>query len=133
MNKLTILGVTLLDLMALPHELYAQEYRVRAVDAKTGKVLKGIPITLRYGCAQAGVGTKATIRCKFVVRKTGRDGIAHFPEAGSLKDIDDVFSAPITYNEECCDISKPVIPGEGTITFLHRSFGQTLHWVFLGD
>ncbi len=67
-----------------------QEYSVKAVAVDSGKPLSGIPITLRYDCTYAG---KA--RCKFIQRKTGSDGLAHLPEAGSLRDIDDIFSSPI--------------------------------------
>ena len=113
--------------------LHAQEYLVRATDARSGRVLKGIPSTLRYGCTAAGWGVKTRIRCKFIHRKTGADGIAHFPEAGSLDGIDDIFSIPTRYIEVCCDISNPVIPGIGTITFKRLSIWQTLHWIFIGD
>jgi hypothetical protein len=97
------------------------------------KVLKGIPITLRYDCTATGAGIKTKIHCKFLQRETGPDGLAHFPEAGSLNDIDDIFSTPINDGMICCDISKPVIPGVGTITFQRRSLGQALHWIFIGD
>ena len=122
----------LLLLYPLPH-LYGQEYSVRAVDAQSGKPLTGIPITLRYACIATGSGIKVKIHCKFIQRKTGADGIAHFPEAGTLNDIDDIFSLPITYRAVCCDISKPEIPGTGTIKFRRRSLGEMLHWIFIGD
>ena len=128
-----ILSSAVLLLFGLPCQLHAQEYSVRAIDAKSGKVLKGIPITLRYACTATGTGIKTKIHCKFLQRKTGSDGIAHFPEAGSLNEIDDIFSLPITYGVICCDISNPVIPGMGTITFQRRSLGQTFHWIFIGD
>jgi hypothetical protein len=128
-----ILSSAVLLLFALPNQLHAQEYSVQAIDAKSGKVLKGIPITLRYDCTATGTGIKTKIHCKFLQRKTGSDGIAHFPEAGSLSDIDDIFSLPINYSMVCGDISKPVIPGMGTITFQRRSLGQTLYWIFVGD
>ena len=117
----------------LQPKLNAQEYSVRAVDADNGKLLKGIPVTLRYDCEAKGSGTKTKIRCKFIQRKTGDDGIAHFPEAGSLKGIDDIYSLPIVYGAVCCDISKPEIPGTGTIKFRRRSLGEMLHWIFVGD
>lgn len=110
-----------------------QEYSVRAIDAKSGGPLKGIPITLRYDCATSGTGIKTKVKCRFIRKKTGDDGFAHFPEAGSLKDIDDIFSLPIEYGVVCCDISKPVIPGTGTIKFQRRSLGEMLHWIFIGD
>jgi hypothetical protein len=87
----------------------------------------------RYDCTATGAGIKTKIHCKFLQRKTGPDGVAHFPEAGSLNVIDDIFSLPINYGMVCCDISKPVIPGVSTITFQRRSLGQTLHWIFIGD
>ena len=119
-------------LCPLPH-LYGQEYSVRAVDAQSGKPLNGIPITLRYACVATVSGIKTKIHCKFIHRRTGADGIARFPEAGTLSDIDDIFSLPITYGAVCCDISKPEIPGMGTIKFRRRSLGAMLHWIFIGD
>ena len=117
----------------LSHPLYGQEYSVRAIDATSGKPLKRIPITLRYACNATGSGTNMKMHCKFIQRKTGRDGIAHFPEAGSLGDIDDIFSTPIEYGAVCCDISNPVIPGMGTMKFARRSLEEMLHWIFIGD
>lgn len=73
------------------------------------------------------------VRCKFVRRKTGSDGLARFPEAGTLKDIDDIYPASIAYQEVCCDISAPVIPGTGTITFKRRSFREMLQYIWYGD
>jgi hypothetical protein len=128
-----ILFSAVLLFLGLPHQLHAQEYSVRAIDAKSGKVLKGIPITLRYDCTATGTGIKTKVHCKSIQRTTGSDGIAHFSEAGSLNDIDDIFSLPITYVMVCCDIFNPVIPGMGTITFKRRSLGETLHWIFVGD
>ena len=119
--------------VAWPNRIFGQEYSVRAIDAGNGKRLKGIPITLRYACTSTGSGEKTKIRCKFIQRKTGNDGVAHFPEAGTLKDIDDIYSLPIKYGAICCDISNPVIPGTGTIKFRRRSFGEMLHWIFVGD
>jgi hypothetical protein len=119
--------------MTVPLKLDAQEYSVRAVDVNNGNALKGIPITLRYDCETKGSGAKTKIQCKFIQRETGNDGIAHFPEAGSLKEIDDIFSLPIAYGAVCCDISKPEIPGTGTIKFRRRSLGEMLHWIFIGD
>jgi hypothetical protein len=125
--------VAALLLISLPHQLQGQEYSVRAIDADSGKVLKGIPITLRYSCTSTGSGINIRVHCKFIQRRTGADGLAHFPEAGTLKDIDDIFSLPITYGAVCCDISNPVIPGTGTIKFKRRSLGEALHWIFIGD
>ena len=122
-----------IPILVLPLKLNSQEYSVRAVDVNSGKTLKGIPITLRYDCEVKGSGVKTKIRCKSFQRNTGEDGIAHFPEAGSLKDIDDIYSLPITYGAVCCDISKPEIPGMGTIKFKRRSVGEMLHWIFIGD
>jgi hypothetical protein len=119
--------------LCLSCPLHGQEYSVRAVDAESGRPLKGIPITLRHGCNAIGSGTNMKMHCKFIQRKTGSDGIAHFPEAGSLGDIDDIFSTPIEYGAACCDISNPVIPGMGTIKFARRSFKEMLHWIFIGD
>lgn len=126
MQRATLILGTALSL-GLGHAA-CQEYSVKAVDVDSGKPLSGIPITLRYDCTYAG---KAG--CKFIQRKTGLDGLAHFPEAGSLRDIDDIFSLPITYGAVCCDISKPQIPGTGTIKFKHRSLSEMMHWIFVGD
>jgi len=120
-------------MLCLPSQLSSQEYSVRAIEAKSGKPLEGIPVTLRYACTVTGSGIKTKVHCKFIQRRTGSDGLAHFPEAGTLKDIDDIFSLPIAYGAVCCDISNPVIPGTGTIAFERRSFGEMLHWIFVGD
>jgi hypothetical protein len=77
--------------------LNAQEFALRAIDAQTGKPLSGIPITMRYAGTITGSGANIKLHDKFIHRRTGKDGFAHFPEAGLLKDIDDVFSLPITY------------------------------------
>ena len=127
--KLVCALLLLLSGVAIP----AQEYSVRAVDADNGKLLSGIPITLRYDCTYSGVGVKIKAHCKFLQARTGRDGVAHFPTAGSLRAIDDIFSLPITYGAVCCDITAPVIPGIGTIKFRHRSLAEQLHWIFVGD
>jgi hypothetical protein len=128
-----LFSAALVCLLALPNNMTGQEYSVQAIDAKSGKPLKGIPITLRYECTASGTGIKTKVKCKFIQRKTGDDGFAHFPEAGSLRDIDDIFSLPIEYGAVCCDISKPVIPGTGTIKFQRRSLGEMLHWILIGD
>ncbi len=109
------------------------EYSVRAIDVDSGNPLKGIPITLRYDRLTTGSGIKTKVHCKFIQRKIGDEGTAHFPEAGSLKDIDDIFSTPIEYGTVCRDISKPVIPGTGIIKFKRRSLGEMLHWIFVRD
>ena len=110
-----------------------QEYSVRAVDVDSGKALKDIPITLRYDCTYEGAGLQLKVHCKFIQRRTAADGIAHFPEAGSLHAIDDIFSLPVTYGAVCCDISNPVVPGTGTIKFKRRSLAEMMHWIFVGD
>jgi hypothetical protein len=123
----------LASVMLVPLLAIGQEYSVRAVDADNGKAIRGIPITLRYDCVYSGSGLKLKVNCQFIQRKTGTDGVAHFPEAGSLHEIDDIFSLPIAYGAVCCDITKPRIPGMGTIEFKHRSFGEMMHWIFVGD
>lgn len=93
-------------------------------------------ISLRYDCVTSGLPADwrhFNIKCKFIVRKTGHDGTAYFPEAGTVKNIDDIFASSIPWAEICCDISKPVIPGMGTITFQRRSIGEMLHYMFIGD
>jgi hypothetical protein len=128
-----VLSSAVLLFLALAHHLRAQEYSVRAIEAKRGKALEGISITIRYACTATGSGIKVKIRCKFIHRKTGSDGVAHFPGAGNLPDIDDIFPSSTVYGEICCDIPKPAIPGVGTITFQRRSFSEMLHWIFIGD
>jgi hypothetical protein len=122
-----------LALVSTPLLLFGQEYSVRAVDSQSGKPLKGIPIVLRYECTFTGSGINTKEHCHFIHRTTGKDGIAHFPEAGSLKDVDDIFPMSCKYREDCCDISKPVIPGTGTITFTKFSFSEMWHCIFVGD
>jgi hypothetical protein len=119
-------------LLSLP-QLRAQEYAVSAVDAQSGKPLHGVPIVLRYACTFTGSGAKTKQHCKFIHRSTGRDGMVHFPEAGSLTDIDAIFPSSAAYAEVGCDIVKPTTPGMGTMKFKRRSFGQMLYWVILGD
>jgi hypothetical protein len=126
-------AASLLPLLSPAREPQAQGYSVRAIDAQSGKPLKGIPITLRYSCTTTGAGVNIKFHCRYLQRKTGADGIARFPEAGSLKDIDDIYSLPIRYGALCCDISNPVIPGTGTIKFKRRSLAEMLHWIFVGD
>jgi hypothetical protein len=123
----------LLCLVWVQQPLIGQEYSVLAVDSQTGKVLPGIPIALRYDCKETGSGLKMKRHCKFIQRRTGGDGIAHFSEAGSLRDIDDIYSLPLTYGMVCCDISSPRIPGRGIMKFKRRTLRETLNWVFVGD
>jgi hypothetical protein len=120
-------------LTLFPLFVRGQEYSVRAMDVDTGKTLADIPITLRYDCTYTGTGIATKAHCKFIQRRTGSDGLAHFPEAGSLKQIDDIFSLSITYGAVCCDITKPDIPGVGTIKFKQRTIGEMMHWIFVGD
>ena len=122
------LGLVLFHLPAMA----GQEYTVRAVEADSGKLLKGMPITLRYDCVYTGSGLKLKVNCRFIQRKTGADGLAHFPEAGSLHAIDDIFSLPIAYGAVCCDLTNPVVPGTGTIKFKRRTFGEMVQWIVAG-
>ena len=110
-------------------QLHAQEFTVHAVDDSSGKPLSGIPITLRYNC---GAGTPK-FHCSWITRRTGKDGIAHFPEAGSLTDIDDIYSLPIVYGAVCCDIQPKEFPGSGTIRLKRRTFAEMMHWIAIGD
>ena len=125
-----ILGTALLLTLG---RAVCQEYSVKAVDVDTGKPLIGIPINLRYDCTYTWTDIQTRVHCKVIQRKTGADGLAHFPEAGSLHEIDDIFSLPIAYGPICCDISKPQIPGTGTIKFKRRSISEMMHWIFIGD
>ena len=110
-----------------------QEYSVKAVDVDGEKPLAGIPINLRYDCTFTAKGVQTKVHCKFIQRKTGADGLVHFPEAGLFHEIDDIFSLPIAYGAVCCDNPKPQIPGTGTIKFKRRSLGEMMHWILIGD
>jgi hypothetical protein len=123
----------LLGFVVLSTSLSAQGYAVRAVDDTTGKSLSGIPITLRYACTSTRSGMKLTLHCKYLQRKTGPDGLAHFLEASSINDFDDIYSLAIVYGMTCCDISKPNILGTDVMKFHKRSFGEAMHWIFIGD
>jgi hypothetical protein len=125
-----VLGTALL--LSFGHAA-CQQYSVKAVDVDSGKPLAGIPINLRYDCTYTAKGVRTKVHCKVIQRKTGVDGLARFPEAGSLHEIDDIFSLPIAYGAVCCDISKPQIPGTGTIKFKRRSLSEMMHWIFIGD
>jgi len=124
--------VILLAIMLASAYAPGQEYSVRAVDVDGGKPIAGLSITLRYECAYTGTGLHIKSHCKFIVRNTDVNGIARFPEAGSLHDIDDIFSLPIAYQAVCCDISKPEIPGQGTIKFRRRTLAEMMQWIFVG-
>jgi hypothetical protein len=113
--------------------LSAQEFTIHAIDVNSGKNLEGMPITLRYECTSTGSGLKLKMHCKAIQRETDADGIAHFPEAGSLKDIDDIFSLPITYGVVCCDVQPKSFPGSATMKFKRRSFAEMMHWIFIGS
>lgn len=93
----------------------------------------GISIIVRSDCTSTGSGTNLKFHCKFLKRKTGPDGIASFSEAGRLREIDDIYPFSIVYDERCCDISKPKIPGTGKITFRKRSLREQLEFLFFGD
>jgi hypothetical protein len=111
-----------------------QEYSVKAVDVDSGKPLAGIPINLCYDCTFTAKGVQTKVHCKFIQQKTGADGPVHFLEAGSLHEIDDIFSLPIAYGAVCCEIPKPQqIPGTGTIKFKRRSVGEMVHWILVDD
>jgi hypothetical protein len=71
-----------------PGRAACQEHSVRAVDEDRGKPLAGIPISLRYDCAGTAKGVQTKVHCRFIQRKTGADGLVHFPEAGSFHAID---------------------------------------------
>ena len=125
--------MALLSLTVFPLAMMTgQEYTVRAIEADSGKLLRGMPITLRYDCVYTGSGLKLKVKCKFIQRKTGADGLAHFPEAGSIPAIDDIFSLPIAYGAVCCDLTNPVVPGTGTIKFKRRTFGEMVQWIVAG-
>jgi hypothetical protein len=64
-----------------PLSAIGQGYSVRAVDVDTGKTLANIPITLRYDCTFNGGEKNLKENCKFIQRRTGSDGVAHFPRS----------------------------------------------------
>ena len=113
--------------------LLAQEFTIHAIDVDSGKSLEGILITLRYSCTSTGSGLQLKWHCKYLQRKTDANGIAHFPEAGSLQDIDDIYSLPITYGSVCCDVTPKTFPGTATMKFKRRTLSEMMHWIFIGD
>lgn len=92
----------------------AREYAVRVVDADSGKPLRKIRIIVRYDCSATGTTFDLKTRCMFMERKTGADGIAHFPEAGSLHLIDVIYAAGARYETVGSDIPEPFAPESGT-------------------
>ena len=104
----------------------AQEYTVHAVEDSTGKDLSGIPVILRYNC-----GDTLPFHCKWITRKTGKDGLAHFPEAGTLPGIDDIYALTIPY-ASLGDIQPKSFPASGTMRFKKRSLSERLQWILQG-
>jgi hypothetical protein len=118
--------------LLLPLPSLAQGYSVRAIDAKSGKVLKGFKITMRYNCIARKGGTKIVdFHCEYVSRKTGSDGIVHFTEVSSQSTIDAFYSWRVDY-EAVEETSARVIPGMETIEFHHMSLGELLYEIFRG-
>ncbi len=106
----------------------AQEFSVHAVEDRTDKPLRDIPITLRYNCTPVGQGLDLKWKgCKWITRRTDKTGAAHFPEAGSLPDLDDVYSLPIAYGMTCCDVQPKTFPSEATMKFHKRTLAEQLH------
>ena len=127
-----IFSLALVAFLLLPIQSQAQGYSVRAIDAKSGKVLKGFKITMRYNCIAAKTGTKiADVHCQYVSRKTGSDGIAHFTEANSQTAINAFYAWRIDY-EPGEQAREPVVPGMETIKFYHVSLGELLYEIFRG-
>jgi hypothetical protein len=121
-------------ILCMPKYCAAQELTMHAIEDGTNKPLRDIPITLRYNCKAVGSG--ATLKwqgCKSITRRTDKTGTAYFPEAGSLPDIDDVYSLPITYGMTCCDVQPKSFPSEATMKFRKRTLAEQLHWIFVGD
>jgi hypothetical protein len=114
--------------------IHAQGFTLHAVEEGTNKPLSNIPITMRYNCTPVGSGLKLKwIGCRWIQRRTDKAGLAHFPEAGSLHDIDDVYSLPIVYAMTCCDVQPKTFSSEARMKFRKRSFAEQLHWIFIGN
>jgi hypothetical protein len=127
-----IFSLAVVAFLALPAESQTQGYSVRAIDAKSGKVLKGFKITMRYNCIAPKAGTKiADIHCEYISRKTGSDGIAHFTEATPQSTIDFFYPSGIDY-EAGEQVREPLVPGMETIEFHHMSPGELLYEIFRG-
>lgn len=124
--------VAVVAVLVLPGQSQAQGYSVRAIDAKSGRVLKGFKITMRYNCIAPKTGTKiADIHCEYASRRTGSDGIAHFAAAKSQSAIDAFYPSRIDY-EAGEQVRAPVVPGIETIEFYHVSLGELLYEIFRG-
>jgi len=118
--------------LGLPIQSQPQGYSVRAIDAKSGKVLKGFKITMRYDCIAPKTRTKIVdMHCEYVSRKTGSDGIANFTEANSQSAIDAFYPSRFDY-EAGEQAREPVVPGMETIKFYHVSLGELLYEIFRG-
>jgi hypothetical protein len=127
-----IFSLAMAALLLLPLQSHAQGYSVRAIDAKSGKVLKDFKITMRYNCIAPQTGTKTVdIHCEYVSKKTGSDGIAHFVEASSQSTIDAFFPSRFDY-EAGEEARARVVPGMETIKFHHMSLGEVLYEIFRG-
>ena len=132
MGNCVLISIAVL-LVMVPRSVQSPGYTVRAIDATSGRVLRGLRITLRYDCRASGAGMHAKFRCEFITRKTGSDGMVYFPEVNSQTDIDAIYSQSITYEAVRTDASERVIPGSETIAFRRLSFGDTLRLIFEGE
>jgi len=127
-----IFNLTVVAFLVLPIQSQAQGFSVRAIDAKSGKVLKSFKITMRYNCAAPKTGTKIVdMHCEHVSRKTGSDGIANFTEANSQSAIDAFYPSRIDYKAGE-QVREPVVPRMETIKFHHVSLGELLYEIFRG-
>ncbi|HEV2576365.1 MAG TPA: hypothetical protein VGU25_04050 [Acidobacteriaceae bacterium] len=131
---LGIIVVCFACVLPLSKSAEAQGLTIHAVEDGTNKPLRDIPITLRYNCTPVDSGLKLKWHgCKWIQRRTDKAGIASFPEAPSLPNIDDVYSLPITYGMTCCDVQPKSFPAEATMKFRKRTLAEQLHWIFVGD
>jgi hypothetical protein len=132
MGNRVLISIAVL-LVMVPRLVQSPGYSVRAIDATSRRVLKGLRMTLRYDCRASGAGINAKVHCEFITRKTGSDGIVYFPEVNSQTDIDAIYSQSITYEAVRTDVSERVIPGSETIAFRRLSFGEMLVLIFEGE
>ena len=108
MGNCVLISIAVL-LVMVPRSVQSRGYTVRAIDATSGRVLRGLRTTLRYDCRASGAGIHAKVHCEFITRKTGSDGIGYFPEVNSQTDIDAIYSQSINYEAVRTDASERVV------------------------